>query len=78
MKTLSQPIWNTTKKLVKNPNANNWFSCFADSPSSPGWGETLKALIFPLKNSEGLPPFQCVATGEDRAIYKYSLYATVF
>ena len=38
----------------------------------------LKAFILPLKNSEGLPPFQCVAGGKEKAIYKYSLYVTVF
>ncbi|KAK2552786.1 hypothetical protein P5673_025944 [Acropora cervicornis] len=46
------------------------------SGSPWGWGETLKAFIFSLRNSEGLPPFKC--KNKDYAIYKNSAYGPSF
>ena len=57
---------------------NSLFSCFADSPSSPDWGDSLKAFIFSLKNSEGLPPFKCFAENKYKAIYKSSADGPTF
>lgn len=59
-----------------SPNVNTLFSCFAGSPW--GWGETFKAFIFSLKNSEGLPPFKCFAKNKDYAIYKSLAYGPSF
>ena len=61
---------------MNSPNVITLFSCFAGSPWS--WGETLKAFIFSLKNSEGLPPFKCFAKNKDHAIYKSSAYGPSF
>ena len=52
---------------MNSPNVNSLFSCFAGSRC--GWGETLKAFIFSLKNSEGLPPFKCFAKNGKNAIW---------
>ena len=41
-------------------------------------GHTLKAFIFSLKNSEGLPPFKCLAKDESSAIYDSSVYGPTF
>ena len=63
---------------MNSPNVNTWVSCFADSPSSPYWGKSLKAFIFSLKKSEGLPPFKCFANDKDKAIYQSSFHGPSF
>ena len=55
---------------------NSCFSCFADCYGS--WGDTLKAFIFSLTNSEGLQPFKCFAENERKAIYESSDYGPSF
>ena len=60
------------------PDVNRLFSCFAESTPPRSYGKTLKAFIFSLKNSEGLPPFKCMADGKDFAIYRSSLYGPSF
>ena len=58
---------------------NRLFSCFADSTSRrPRRGNTLKAFIFSLKNSEALPPFKCLAENKHNAIYMSSSYGPSF
>ena len=57
-------------------DVNRLFSCFAESIEA--YGETLKAFIFSLKNSEGLPPFKCMAQDKSKAIYKSSLHGPSF
>ena len=58
---------------------NRLFSCFADSTSRrPRRGNTLKAFIFSLKNSEALPPFKCLAENNRKAIYMSSSYGPSF
>ncbi|XP_015749600.1 PREDICTED: uncharacterized protein LOC107329426 [Acropora digitifera] len=56
------------------------FGGYTDIPwdSYGTWGDTLKAFIFSLKNSEGLPPFKCFAENERKAIYKSSAYGPSF
>ncbi|XP_067048271.1 uncharacterized protein [Acropora muricata] len=41
-------------------------------------GNTLKAFIFSLKNSEALPPFKCLAENNRNAIYMSSSYGPSF
>ena len=58
---------------------NRLFSCFADSTSRrTRRGNTLKAFIFSLKNSEALPPFKCLAKNKRNAIYMSSSYGPSF
>ena len=64
--------------LVNSPHINSLFTCFAESTPRGVWGETLKAFIFSLKNSEGLPPFKCFAKYKYKAIYKNSAYGPSF
>ena len=54
------------------------FSCFAESPSPEKRGKTLKAFIFSLSNSRGLPPFKCLATEAHGAIFMRSDYGPSF
>ena len=61
---------------MNNPIVNSCFTCFADSSGTSG--DTLKAFIFSLKNSEGLPPFKCFAENENKAIFKSSAYGPTF
>lgn len=61
---------------MNSPNVNSLFSCFAGSRN--GWGETLKAFIFSLENSEGLPPFKCSAKNGKNAIWDSSYYGPAF
>ena len=63
---------------MNSPDVNRLFSCFAESPRRPTRGNTLKAFIFSLKNSEALPPFKCVAENERNAIYMSSSYGPSF
>ncbi|XP_074632222.1 uncharacterized protein LOC141890587 isoform X2 [Acropora palmata] len=49
-----------------------------DSTSSETRGNTLKAFIFSLKNSEKLPPFKCWAKNEHNAIYQSSYHGPSF
>ena len=63
---------------MNGPNVNSLFSCFAESTSLLGWGKTLKAFIFSLKNSEGLPPFKCLAKTKYTAIFKSTSYGPIF
>ena len=63
---------------MKSPDVNRFFSCFADSTSRQTSGNTLKAFIFSLKNSEKLPPFKCWAKNEHYAIYQDSAYGPSF
>ena len=41
-------------------------------------GHTVKAFIFSLKNSEGLPPFKCLAKDESSTIYDSPFYGPTF
>ena len=41
-------------------------------------GHTPKSFIFSLKNSEGLPPFKCLAKDKRNAIYDSSVYGPTF
>ena len=52
------------------------FLFFADTTDD--WGETLKAFIFSLRNSESLPPFKCLAKYGKYAIYKDVDYGPSF
>ena len=61
---------------MDNPNVNSSFSFFADTTDD--WGDTLKAFIFSLKNSESLPPFKCFAKYGKYAIYKDIHYGPSF
>ena len=54
------------------------FLVFAESNPVGTWSDTPKAFIFSLKNSEGLPPFKCLAKDKRKAIYKNSLYGPSF
>ena len=63
---------------VNSPNVNSLFYSFAESPSVGTWGETLKAFVFSLKNSEDLPPFKCFAKNKYRTVYKSSAYGPKF
>ncbi|KAK2557567.1 hypothetical protein P5673_020326 [Acropora cervicornis] len=74
-------------KLCYNALANGWepriFHSNCDnkkhtSPSAGTWGETLKAFVFSLKNSEDLPPFKCFAKNQYRTVYKSSSYGPKF
>ena len=64
--------------IVNSPNVNSLFYSFAESPSAGTWGETLKAFVFSLKNSEDLPPFKCFAKNQYRTVYKSSSYGPKF
>ena len=64
--------------IVNSPNVNSLFYCFAESPSIGTYGETLKAFVFSLKNSEGLPKFKCFAKNKRRTVYKGSAYGPTF
>ena len=64
--------------LVNSPHINSLFTCFAESILRGVWGETLKALIFSLKNKEDLPSFKCFAKDKYGAIYKNSFYGPSF
>ena len=61
---------------MNSPNVNSLFSCFAGSRD--GWGETLKAFLFSLKNSEGLPPFKCLAKIGKNAIFNRRYFGPTF
>ena len=61
---------------MNSPNVNSLFSCFAGSRDE--WGETLKAFIFSLKNSEGLPPFKCFAKNGKNAIFNHRNFGPTF
>ena len=61
---------------MNSPDVNRLFSCFADSSDKSG--NTLRAFIFSLKNSEGLPPFKCLAEDKSKAIYKGSYHGPSF
>jgi len=61
---------------VNSADVNRFLSCFAESREDPG--HTLKAFIFSLKNSEGLPPFKCLAKDESSAIYDGPGYGPTF
>ena len=61
---------------MDSPNVNSSFSIFADTTYD--WGETLKAFIFSLRNSESLPPFKCFAKYGKYAIYKDERYGPAF
>ena len=63
---------------MNSPNVNSLFYSFAESPSVGTWGETLKAFVFSLKNSEDLPPFKCFAKNKYRTVYKSSAYGPKF
>ena len=63
---------------MNSPDVNRLFSCFAESHRRPKRGNTLKAFIFSLKNSEGLPPFKCLAEKKLKAIYMSSSYGPSF
>ena len=63
---------------MNSPNVNSFFYCFAESPSKGTYGETLKAFVFSLKNSEDLPPFKCFAKNKRRTVYKSSVYGPTF
>ncbi|XP_067056030.1 uncharacterized protein [Acropora muricata] len=56
------------------------FGGYTDIPweSREDVGHTLKAFIFSLKNSEGLPPFKCLAKDKRNAIYDSSVYGPTF
>ena len=54
------------------------FSCFAESIAGGTSGNTLKAFIFSLKSRTDLPPFKCLASEKDGAIYKGSSYGPTF
>ena len=60
--------------IVNSPNVNSLFYSFTESPSAGTWGETLKAFVFSLKNSEDLPPFKCFVKNQYRTVYKSSSY----
>ena len=57
---------------------NRLFSCFAESPRRSKRGNTLKAFIFSMKNSEALPPFKCLVENKRNAIYVSSSYGPSF
>ena len=61
---------------MNSPIVNSLFSCFVESRY--GWGETLKAFIFSLKNSEGLPPFKCFAKNGKNAIFNHPYLGPTF
>ena len=61
---------------MDSPNVNSLFSFFAGT--SDDWGDTLKAFIFSLRNSESLPPFKCFAKNGKYAIYKDVDYGPSF
>ena len=61
---------------MNSPIVNSGFTCFADSSGTSG--DTLKAFIFSLKNSEGLPLLKCFAENENKAIFKSSAYGPTF
>ena len=63
---------------MNSPDVNRLFSCFAESPKRSKSGNTLKAFIFSLKNSEALPPFKCLVENELKAIYMSSSYGPSF
>ena len=63
---------------MKSPDANRLFSCFAESLAKGTSGNTLQAFIFSLKSGKDLPPFKCLATERDGAIYKSSYYGPTF
>ena len=63
---------------MNSPHINSLFTCFAESTLKGVWGETLKAFIFSLKNSEALPPFKCFAKDKYKAIFKNSAYGPSF
>ena len=64
--------------IENSSNVNSLFYSFAESPSAGTWGETLKAFVFSLKNSEDLPPFKCFAKNQYRTVYKSSSYGPKF
>ena len=61
---------------MNSADVNRFLSCFAESREDVG--HTLKAFIFSLKNSEGLPPFKCLAKDKRNAIYDSSVYGPTF
>ena len=61
---------------MNSTDVNRYLSCFAESREDQG--HTLKAFIFSLKNSEGLPPFKCLAKDKRNAIYDSSVYGPTF
>ena len=64
--------------ILNSPNVNSLFYSFAGSPSVGIWGETLKAFVFSLNNSEDLPPFKCFTKNKYRTVYKSSSYGPRF
>ena len=61
---------------MNSADVNRFLSCFAESRGEEG--NTLKAFIFSLNNSEGLPPFKCLAKDENSAIYDSRQYGPTF